>query len=97
MKIGEPECIIGERGVRDVYIEGGRVARERPSITQLMYVRGGDRSLSHELLIVRRHNSPASSLWRARTKVRVDVCPVLLHRRIQDNQLYVIYSITLYI
>lgn len=25
--------------------------------TSLMYVHGGDRSLSHELLIVRRHNS----------------------------------------
>lgn len=28
-----------------------------PEFTSLMYVLGGDRSLSHELLIVQRHNS----------------------------------------
>lgn len=33
----------------------------RPEFTPLMYVLGGDRSLSHELLIVRRHNSPRVS------------------------------------
>lgn len=33
----------------------------RPEFTSLMYVLGGDRSLSHELLIVRRHNSPRVS------------------------------------
>lgn len=33
----------------------------RPEFTSLMYVLGGYRSLSHELLIVRRHNSPRES------------------------------------
>lgn len=32
-----------------------------PEFTSLMYVLDGDRSLSHELLIVRRHNSPRVS------------------------------------
>lgn len=38
-----------------------RTIRARPEFTSLMYVLGGDRSLSHELLIVRRHNSPRVS------------------------------------
>lgn len=33
----------------------------RPEFTSLMYVLGGDRSLSRELLIVWRHNSPRAS------------------------------------
>lgn len=40
---------------------GTETIRARPEFTSLMYVLGGDRSLSHELLIVRRHNSPRAS------------------------------------
>lgn len=46
-------------GIHIGYRERTRYAR--PEFTSLMYVLGGDRSLSHELLIVRRHNSPRVS------------------------------------
>lgn len=39
----------------------GETRNTHPEFTSLMYVLGGDRSLSHELLIALRHNSPRAS------------------------------------